>query len=243
VWPGEDPIGKRLALSFDVGDPTWLTVVGVARDVRQLDWAARPAHEVYVALAQTRPYLENPAAHFAYLTLVARADGDLNALLSAIRGVVRELSPNATVSDAATMQAVVDEAMAQPRFYLVLLAAFAVLALVLAAVGIYGVMSYAVSRRTHEIGIRMALGARETQVLRLVVGQALVQAGVGALVGLAASLLLARVMASLLYGVTPTDPATLVTVTLLLALVSVLASLAPARRAARIDPVIALRNE
>ena len=243
IWPGEDPIGKCIGGTFFDGQRRWLTVVGVVADVRQGKWERRPRAEIYLPVRQVHQYLEDPSSHFSYLTIVARGDGDRGALLTSIRGLVRELSPNATVSGATTMSDVVDEATAQPRFYVVLLAVFAALALVLAAVGIYGVMSYTVSRRTHEIGVRMALGAQPREVLRLVVGRAMVHTAIGAAVGLAASLALGRLMSSLLFGVSAADPLTLGAVTVLLALVAALAAIIPARRASRIAPTEALRTD
>ena len=141
------------------------------------------------------------------------------------------------------MDRVVSASTAQPRFYLFLLGTFAAVALILAAVGIYGVMSYSVSRRTHEIGIRMALGANEGVVLKLVTGQGMTLALVGAAAGLAGALLLSGSMSSLLYGIAPTDPLTLVAVSLLLVAVATLATYIPARRATRVDPIVALRYE
>jgi putative ABC transport system permease protein len=147
------------------------------------------------------------------------------------------------VSEVQTMDAVVERSTAQPRFNLFLLATFAAVALVLAAVGIYGVMSYSVSRRTHEIGLRMALGARPGDVIRIVVGQAMVLALVGACAGFLGALALGRFMSSFLYGVRPSDPLTFLAMSLILGAVALMASYIPARRATRIDPLLALRHE
>jgi len=174
---------------------------------------------------------------------VVRASGDPASLAPAIQSEVSALDKNVTVSQVQTMDQVVEDSTAQPRFYLLLLGTFAAVALVLAAVGIYGVMSYSVSRRTHEIGIRMALGAERRDVLRLVVGQGMILAVLGAGVGLIAALGLTRLMSSLLYGVQPDDPTTFLAVTLVLCLVALAANYIPARRATNIDPMVALRYE
>lgn len=244
VWPGEDPIGKRITLD----DPTktasnWLTIVGVAKNAKQNEWAAPIYFEIYLPYLQHRDFRESPKSTWAYLTLVARIAGDPSALAPAIESEVRSLDRDVVVSQVQTMEQVVADSTAQPRFYLLLLGTFAAVALVLAAVGIYGVMSYSVSRRTHEIGIRMALGAERRDVLRLVVGQGMVLALTGAAAGLLGALGLTRLMASLLYGVQPNDPATFLAVTIVLCLVALAANYIPARRATKIDPMVALRYE
>jgi putative ABC transport system permease protein len=165
------------------------------------------------------------------------------ALAPAIRGAIHSLDANIPLSEIQTMDHVVAEANGQSRFYLILLGAFAMVALVLAGVGIYGVMSYSVSRRTHEIGVRMALGAQGRDVLRLVVFQGIIQALAGVAVGLAGALALSRLMGGLLYGTQPTDPATFAAVVVVLSAVAIAASYIPARRAAKVDPMVALRYE
>lgn len=244
TWPGEDPLGKRLAFYDGQGDgPDWMTVVGTVKDTVQQSFTGAPDPEVYVPLLQVERYLTSPIGAFAYVTLVVRSGGDAAALTSVIRAAVRDLEPGAAVSSVATLATVVLEATSRPRFYLVLLGAFAAMALVLAATGIYGVMSYAVSRRTQEIGVRMALGAQRGDVLRLVVGQGVGLALGGAAVGLVVSLALAHFMSGLLYGVAPTDPLTLASVSVVLAVVATVACLVPAQRATRIDPMVALRSD
>jgi len=242
-WPGENPVGQRLTLDDPSQNPTWLTVVGVARNAVRGEWAASPEEELFVPFLQTRAYLERTSTGFAYVTLVVRASGDPAALVPPIRRAVASLDRGAPVSQVQTLDAVVAQSTAAPRFYLLLLGAFAAVAVVLAAVGIYGVMSYSVSRRTNEIGIRMALGAKPADVLRLIVGQGMVVALGGAVVGLAGALGLTRLMSSLLYGVGASDPATFLAVSLLLGAVALAASYLPARRATRIDPLTALRCE
>ena len=242
-WPGEDAIGKRITFDDPAKNPSWLTVVGVTKNSARANWVSPPEEEVFLPYLQNRAYLETPTPPFAYLTLVVRTDLDPAALAPAIRGAIHSLDRNIPLSEIQTMDHVVSEANGQSRFYLVLLGAFATVALVLAGVGIYGVMSYSVSRRTHEIGIRMALGARGRDVLKLVVFQGIVQALAGVAVGLAGALALSRLMAGLLYGTRPTDPATFAAVVSVLSAVAVAASYIPARRAAKVDPMVALRYE
>ena len=214
-WPGEDAIGKRItfddpALDDPAKNPTWLTVVGVVKNTARGSWVSPPAEEVFLPFLQSRPYLENPSPAFGYLTLVVRTDGDPATLAPGIRSAIHALDKNIPLSEIQTMDQVIAEATSQSRFYLVLLAGFATVALLLAGVGIYGVMSYSVSRRSHEIGIRMALGAQGRDVLKLVVFQGIVQAMAGIAVGLAGALALSRLMAGLLYGTRVTDPTTFV---------------------------------
>ena len=242
-WPGEDPVGKRLTLDDPGENPTWLTVVGVARNAVRSEWAASPEEELFVPFLQTRSYLERMSTGFAYLTLVVRTSGDPATLASPIRRAVASLDRGAPVSQVQTMEQVVAASTAGPRFHLLLLGAFAGVAVLLAALGIHGVMSYTVSRRTNEIGIRMALGARPADVRWLIVGHGMLVALGGAVVGLAGALGLTRLMSSLLYGVGASDPATFLAVSLLLGAVALTASYIPARRATRIDPLTALRCE
>ena len=240
-WPGENPLGKRITFDDQDKDPQWLTVVGVIKNAVRSDWAAEPWGEVYMPYLQNRNYLEKASSHWEYLTLVVRAKGDPAALTAAIRRAIASLDRNVTIAEVQTMERVVADATAQPRFYLLLLGTFAGTALILAALGIYGVMSYSVSRRTHEIGIRVALGADQSDVLRLVVREAMTVAVVGAGVGLAAALALTRLMRTLLYGVGSTDLLTFLAVPVVLMFVALAASYIPAHRATRIDPLTALR--
>jgi predicted permease len=242
-WPGEDPIGKRITLDDLKNHPGWLTVVGVTKNAVRSEWTEPPDDEMYLPYLQTHEYLEKPEAHFSYLTLVVRSGRDPAALTPMVRSLASSFDKNVVVSDVQTMDQVVAQATSEPRFYVFLLAAFAAVALVLAAVGIYGVMSYAVSRRTQEIGIRMALGARQGDVVSLVVGQGALLAVIGVSAGLVSALAVTRLMAGLLYGVRPNDPVTFIAVALLLSIVAVVASYIPARRAAKIDPIVALRYE
>jgi predicted permease len=239
IWPGEDPLGRRVTLG-DPLEPVWLTVVGVTRDAARGKWAAPSDQEMYLPLLQTRSHLEGP---FTFMTFVARTTGDPSATAPFLRTAIWEVDASVAVSELQTMNEVVAHATASPRFYLLLLASFAAAALALAAVGIYGVMSYSVARRRGEIGIRMALGARPADVLRLVMGEAVGVAAAGAAAGLVAALALTRLMSGLLYGVAATDPATFAAVCGVLGLVALLATYIPARRAVRTDPLTALRTE
>lgn len=243
-WPGESAIGKRIA--FDAGKadpPTWLTVIGVAKDAKQDDWAAPPAPEVYLAALQNREYLESPGSHVAYITLVVRTRGKPEAMVAALKSAVWSLDPSLPVSEVLPMEDVVSQATAEPRFEMLLLGVFAAVALVLAAVGIYGVISYSVSRRTHEIGIRISLGASSSDVLALVVRQGMMLALAGAAAGTAGAILLSRLLRGMLYGVRPTDPVTFLCVLAVLLLVALVANYVPARRAMRVDPMVALRHD
>jgi len=242
-WRGEDPIGKRIALS----DSTWITVVGIAKNDVRSDWSAAPEEEIFLPFAQQSSYRNGTGASRA-MTLVARvacqrSECDASVLAPQIRAAIRGAERNAPISAVQTMRALVNDATAESRFYLVLLTAFATIALALAAVGIYGVMSYSVSRRTHEIGIRIALGADPRSVVGIVVRQGLTLAALGAGAGLVVAFALTRLMRGILYGVAPTDAWTFLSVTTVLVGVAAVASLIPARRATRIDPLEALRSD
>jgi len=242
-WPGEDALGKRISFADPAQSPRWLTVVGVTKDAVTDTWGALPGPELYLPMLQVTDYMTSEAGHFAYITLVARTSDDPARLAAAIRNVVWSFDDQLPISEEQTMSHVVAQATAQPRFNAALLASFAVIALCIAAVGIYGVMSYVVSKRTREIGIRMALGARETRIVGLVVWQGVLTAAMGAGAGLAGAFLLRRVMSSLLYGVGPADPLTFALVPLVLTLVAATASWVPARRALAMNPIAALRDE
>jgi predicted permease len=242
VWPGENPLGKRL--TFNVPPEDWLTVVGVSKDAVEYDWSAAPDPEVYSAALQNRKFLGADGTDaISYITLVVRTTGDPAALANSVKSLVWSFDRNLPVSEVVTLEDVVASANAEPRFELILLAVFAGVALCLAAVGIYGVMSYTVSRRTHEIGIRVSLGAGTAEILRLVFREALVLAGTGLVIGIVGALLLSRLMAGLLYGVHPADPVTFIGVAALLLFVAALATYFPARRAMLVDPMVALRYE
>lgn len=241
-WPGEDALGKRISFETAPGGPRkWLTIVGISANARQYGWADPAQPEVYLAALQNEGFLRDHRG--PYLTLVLRTKGDPASSAPAVRDMVWSMNSNLPISEVQTMEQVIADATAQPRFETLLFTVFAMLAMVLAAVGIYGVMSYSVSRRTHEIGIRMSLGAGWSDVLWSVIRQGMVQALTGTAAGLAGALLLSQLMSKLLYNVTPTDPLTYCAAAGFLTFVALAAALVPARRAALIEPVIALRND
>ncbi len=239
-FPNENPIGRRIVVGDDA---TWRTIVGVARNAKQSDWAAEPSPEVYLSAFQELAHLRESHPRWDYITLVIRTAGNPADLAPAVKRTVWSLDRNLPVSEVLTLDAVVSTATAQPRFEMLLLAVFAAVALVLAAVGIYGVMNYAVARRTHEIGIRMSLGATRLQVLRMVVHQGMLQALAGSAAGAIGAVLLSDLMTRLLFGVQPTDPLTFAAVAVVLGLTALVASGVPATKATRIEPMSALRNE
>ncbi|HEX8685508.1 MAG TPA: FtsX-like permease family protein, partial [Pyrinomonadaceae bacterium] len=236
-WPGEDPVGKRV--TFDrvpnTQDPRWREVVGLVGHVRNEGLEGESRGQYYV------PYAQRP--NNTDLFLVARTDGDPASLAPSVRGAVAQVDRDLPVYRVTTMEKLVSESLAQRRFSMFLFGVFAALALALAVVGLYGVMSYAVAQRTHEIGLRMALGAQARDVLRMVVGQGmwLVAAGLG--LGLLGAFALTRLMSSLLFEVSASDPLTYAGIALLLGAVALLASYLPARRATKVDPMEALRYE
>jgi putative ABC transport system permease protein len=249
-WPGESAIGKRLTLDTPGANATWMTVIGVVKNAVRSDWAAPPGEEVYVPWLQEGNYLTGMGGHVAYMTLVVRAacgrqNSSCNAapLIPAIRNAVWSFDRNIPVAEVRTMDEIVAVANARPRFTLILLGTFAGIALILATVGVYGVMTYAVSRRTHEIGVRLALGAEPLAVVRMVVREGMTVALAGAAVGILGALVVTRSMSSLLYGVGTRDPATFVGVSLVLVGTALFATYLPARKASRADPVLALRAE
>src|SRR5579884_426550 len=234
-WLGEDPIGKRLAIGDAQEDEPrkLLTIVGVAAYAKQSELTAGPPPEVYLAVLQTDDFLKQSD----YITLVARATGDIGEQFASMKRAVWQIDRNLPISQVMTMDEAIQDATAQPRFEELLLGGFAAIALALAAVGIYGVMNYAVSRRRREIGIRMSLGASGAEVLWLVTRRAAGQALAGAAAGIVGALLLGRLMASMLYAVRPTDPLTFAGVAVVLAAAAMLATYVPARKASRVDPV------
>ncbi len=246
-WPGENPIGKRFVIAGQDGQPNWLTIVGVTANAILHDIDGQTFPEMYFPALQMPAFLgegtDGMIPHMSYITLVVRADGDPAHLTTAVQGVVRSIDKNLPISQVLSMDEAVAHATAQPRFEMLLLGLFGAVALVLAAVGIYGVMNYSVSRRTREIGIRMSLGASRADVLRMIVLQGAFQALAGTAVGLVGAMLLSKLMGRLLFGVKPTDPLTFVAVTVMLGLAALLAAGVPARKAMRVEPMAALRSE
>jgi putative ABC transport system permease protein len=236
-FPNEDPLGKRITPgSQNSTDPDdWITIVGVVNDVRQFELMAEPRPQMYLSYQQ--------AGFFAPRNLVISTDVEPLSLASTVRQTVWAIDKDQPVSNIRTMEEVLSESVARQRFSMILLGIFAGLALVLAAVGIYGVMSYSVAQRTHEIGLRMALGAQTRDVLKMIVGGGLKLVLIGIVLGMIIAFILTRVMSSLLFGVSATDPTTFIIISLVLVGVALLASYIPARRATKVDPMIALRYE
>jgi putative ABC transport system permease protein len=230
-WPGEDPVGRRLRFGPDA---PWLTVNGIVGDVRQMGLGQPPREELYVSFRM-----------FAgqEMSMVARTAGEPERLGSAVTNAIREVDPQQPVFGVMSMDRLIDNASAERRVSLMLLLLFAGIALLLSALGIYGVMAYTTNQRRHEIGIRMALGARGPDVLRMVVGQGMRLVAVGLAIGLIGAWLLSRFLTSQLYGITPQDPLTYAGVAALLGAVALTASWLPAQRATRTDPATTLRSE
>ena len=243
AFPGQDPIGKRIACceAGPDGLPNWKEVVGVVRDVRAQGLDAEPMPEFYL------PMVQAPAAAWTWtdrtMTVAVRAQDDAISLLTPLRRAVAEVDPALPLYNLGTMQGRLMDSLAQSRFSTMLLTVFGAIALMLAAIGVYGVISYGVTQRTQEIGIRMALGARRGDVLGMVVRHGAVLAAIGLAVGLAGALVLSSLLSSLLFRVSPTDPPTFAAGMTVLTLVAVLAAALPARRDARTDPMVALRNK
>jgi putative ABC transport system permease protein len=239
-WPGEDPIGKRFHFGqVSNDDAPWLTVVGVVGDARQMGLDTAPEAEFYMSADQT----DGAPPFFWPKHLVVRTQGDPMALAADVRDAVWAVDPDQPVSNVRPMSDVLDAELASRNTQMSLVGGFAALALLLAAVGLYGVLSYAVAQRTSEIGLRMALGAERVDVVGAVLGRALLLAAAGIALSVAAAFVLTRLLGAFLFAVSPTDPATFAGVSALLLLVTIIASYVPARRAANVDPVAALRTE
>jgi putative ABC transport system permease protein len=240
-WPGEDPIGKHLRV---VWETNWRTVVGVVGDVRQFDLANQSPDWINGAVYMPYPQSVGLDGNLpTSMTLLVRTSGDSHEIESRIRELVNDLNPNVPVSEFRTMDAVVVASTSQPRSLMWLFLSFAAAALVLAAIGTYGVVSYTTAQRTFEIGVRVALGASRGSIFGLVIGQSLelVIAGIG--LGAVAALALGRLLSSYLYGITPQDPLTFLAVAGMLVGIALAAGFLPARRATKVDPIVALRYE
>jgi putative ABC transport system permease protein len=239
-WNGRDPIGGRIKIGGGGAERPWVTVVGIVGNVRHNGITGVVKEKFYVPHTQWHKSVGNP---IRAMTLVVKAQSDPRTLAGSVRQAIRSLDQSLPVADIRTMDDVVAATLSAPRFTGMLLGVFAGLALILSAIGIYGVLSYVVSRRTREIGIRVAIGAGRGQVLRLVLGNGLGLAFVGIVIGLAAAASLSKLMTTLLHDVKPLDPPTFVAVAVALTAVAIAASLVPAWRATRVDPVRALKAE
>jgi putative ABC transport system permease protein len=231
-WPGESPLGKRISIDWENG--RWLSIVGIVGDVKEFGLDAETKPEMCMPYSQ---------AASPWMSLAVRTSSDPMSMLPALQGQIHSLDKDLPPFDIKTMEQWLEDSLASRRFSMVLLGLFAALALILAAVGIYGVVSYAVAQRTHEIGVRMALGATRRSVLVMVIRNGLVLTAMGVALGLAGASALTRLLARLLYDVKPTDPMTFGAVALLLVGVTLLACYIPARRATKVDPMVALRYE
>jgi predicted lysophospholipase L1 biosynthesis ABC-type transport system permease subunit len=238
-WPGQEAVGRRFRMGGSGGKTPFMTIVGILKTSRHNAVVEEPRAEMYLPHAQLAQSVGGPGRGMA---LVVRTEGDPLALAGSVREVVRSLNPNLPVADVRTMETVTAEALAGPRFATLLLAVFALLALTLASIGIYGTVSLLVAERAHEIGIRMALGAGKDQILAWILGHGLSMAAGGIAVGLFAAVFVTRLLGTMIYGIGALDPLTFVAAPALLALVALVACLMPARRAAALDPVATLRE-
>ena len=233
-WPGQEPLGKRLKLGRPDSSNPWLTVVGVARDVRHFGLDSQPRREFF------RPYSQ---AAWPQMTVVARVTRDPVSFAGAVRSALRTIEPDEPVTQIRTMEDVATDSMGPRRFPMLLLSLFSAVALLLAVVGVYGVVSYVVSQRRREIGIRVALGAKRAQVIGMVVRQSLLPIGAGIAVGLGLAAGVSRSLEAMLFGVTPQDATVRVATVGILAASGIAACLVPARRAAMVDPLVVLKEE
>jgi putative ABC transport system permease protein len=242
-WPDADPIGRRVAFEFvgdgDSPEPIWREVVGVVGHVRHYELKSQSRVQLYVPFTQPPIWFDRRPP----LALFVRTQQDPTRIVSAIRAELTQLDPNLPLYETQTMDAVMSQEMATDRMFSGLLVIFSAVALVLAAVGLYGIIAYTVARRTHEIGIRMALGAGRSDVLRLVMRRAVALTAIGIAIGLAAAFAVTRMLGSLLFEIDPHDPLTFGGIAALLAVIALAASYVPAFRATRVDPVVALRYE
>jgi putative ABC transport system permease protein len=238
LWPNEDAIGKRIDIGL--GGTALCEVVGVVGDVRQGELGEPPAMSLYQPYRQVSERLR---WFVEEMTFVIRTAAEPPSFVASLRGELQAVDRELPLHSVATMEQVVAKSVADPRFYTLLLGSFSAIALILAAAGIYSVISYSVTQRTHEIGVRLALGAQSGAILRLVVRQGMSFTLAGLAIGLGGAFALTRVLSDFLYQVSVTDPATFALLSVLLAVVALLACLIPARRATKVDPLEALRHE
>jgi predicted permease len=236
-WGNDSPIGRRLWPRG--GTDIWCTIIGVVEDVKNHGLDKPTGTEIYLSRGQT--YAQDNRLFYVYMAV--RSPGNPSAAITALRRELRDLDPGLPLARIRTMDEVVSAAQSRPRFLTLLLTSFASVALILAAVGIYGVISYSVAQRTREFGVRMALGAQRGDVLGIVLGRGMLLTAIGIIVGLGGALVLTRFLSTLLFGIAPTDPITFATVSLLLSGVAFLACYIPARRATKVNPMVALRYE
>jgi predicted permease len=239
-WADADPVGQRIRFYGPLAAAPWLQIVGVVGDVRQIRLDLAPEPELYVPLAQ----IPAGAAPFVWPRyLVVRTNGDPSAIAADVRNAVATVDRNQPVANLRGMEDVVDQQLTGRSTQLTLISTFSLLSLLLAAVGLYGVLAYGVAQQAPEIGLRMALGATQTNVVGALLRRTMVLTGTGIVLGVAGAMMATRALSALLYEVSPTDPVAFVSVAVLLVAVAALASYAPARRATRIDPLLALRAE
>jgi putative ABC transport system permease protein len=241
-WPDQDATGKRIKLYYDRDPQHWLSIVGVAGDVRYRGQDAEPVPQVFVPYQQ-EPYRSLPYPQAPFVSLVVRTATDPASLTAAMQAGIWAVDKDQPVLHIQTMDQALSQSLANRRVYLLLLGCFAAIALVMATAGIYGLISYAVARRTQEMGIRVALGASVARILTLVLRNGMLLTLIGIVMGIAGSLVLTKVISGLLYGITATDTPTYIATVLLFAAVALIATLIPARRAATIDPAVAIRHE
>lgn len=233
-WPNEDPLGKRIVFEGTRDNPLWREIVGIVGHVKHTDLEGESRAQYYM------PHQQRPQPNMA---LVIRTPNDPNALAGSVRSVIKSADSDLPVFRVRTMDQFVADSMTQRKFALLLICVFACLALLLSAIGLYGVMAYSVTQRTHELGLRMALGAQASDVLKLVVKQGMLLAVVGLAIGVVGAIFLSRLMKTMLFNVSATDPLVFVGIALILAAVALLACFVPARRATKVDPMVALRYE
>lgn len=238
LWPGENPIGRRISMDEHPAPTDWLTVVGVVADVRQAQLTDAPSPAIY------QPYTQSGSTFFlGHMSFVMRTPSSPAALAPTVRAIFHRIDPDQPVQSIAAMSDAIAGTIAEPRFLAQVIGAFSLMALLLSAIGLYGVLAFSIAERTREIGIRMAMGASSVAVVRMVLRRTLLLAGTGVLIGSFGALGVTRVLRTFLFEITPTDPATFIAVAVFLLAVALVAGLLPARRAYSVDPLVALRYE